>query len=230
MARSVRQSVCRYQVALSTIRHRHIQRKLGLLPIPLHRSVRGSSRRADVFSSIIAGFDEALEFLSISDAVKQKKRRYHRHLKSVCTSVRSFVVTNCQDRITITMPQIIIEHSKGLDEEHCSQGGQPSTLQHLCDELWQSFASHPSVTSPDTVRVRCICSTASRIYGGSGPTDNQSFAHATLLLLPGRSDEMRQELAQLIMDTLQKHLPNVQSLSVRLDDINQPYLKVMKDK
>ena len=133
------------------------------------------------------------------------------------------------------MPQVIIEHSKGLEELQLHHDGEPkntSILQRVCEEIWEQFASHPSVTGPETVRVRCICASASRIYGGphdSSDRNNQSFAHATLLLLPCRSDETRQELAQIIMDTFQKYLTDCQSLSVRLDDIGQPYLKVIKD-
>lgn len=112
------------------------------------------------------------------------------------------------------MPHIVIEHSSGLEDSH--------DLQALCDALWQKFADHHSVTAPDTVRTRTLAATASRI--GVEP---QTFAHATLLLLPGRSDETRTELAQLVLDTLQAHLSDVGSLTVRLDDIQQPYMKRM---
>ncbi len=112
------------------------------------------------------------------------------------------------------MPHIIIEHSAGLEAAH--------DLQALCDDLWQAFADHPSVNGPDTVRTRTIAATASRIG-----VDPQTFAHATLLLLPGRSDATRTELAQLTLDTLQAHLPDVGSLTVRLDAIEQPYMKRM---
>jgi 5-carboxymethyl-2-hydroxymuconate isomerase len=112
------------------------------------------------------------------------------------------------------VPHIVIEHSSGLEDSH--------DLQTLCDNLWKKFADHPSVTSPDTVRTRTIAATASRI--GVEP---QTFAHATLLLLPGRSDETRADLARLVLDTLDTHLPDVGSLTVRLDDIVQPYMKRM---
>ena len=112
------------------------------------------------------------------------------------------------------MPHIVIEHSAGLQDSH--------DLQALCDTLWQRFAEHPSVKGPDTVRVRCIAATASRI--GVEP---QSFAHATLLLLPGRTEEDRQALAGMIMDALQGALAHVGSLTVRLTDLNPPYLKRM---
>ena len=112
------------------------------------------------------------------------------------------------------MPHIIIEHSAGLEDSH--------DLQALCDDLWKKFAAHASVTAPDTVRTRTIAATASRI--GVEP---QSFAHATLLLLPGRSDETREDLARLVLDTLDAHLSDVGSLTVRLDAIEQPYMKRM---
>ncbi|MEO1137934.1 MAG: 5-carboxymethyl-2-hydroxymuconate isomerase [Pseudomonadota bacterium] len=112
------------------------------------------------------------------------------------------------------MPHIIIEHSAGLDTSH--------DLQTLCDDLWTVFANHPAINGPDTVRTRTIAATASRI--GIEP---QSFAHATLLLLPGRNDETKAELAKLILDTLETHLPDVGSLTVRLDAIEQPYIKRM---
>jgi len=112
------------------------------------------------------------------------------------------------------MPHIVIEHSTGLEISH--------DLQSLCDVIWQGFADHASVNGPDTVRVRCIAATASRI--GVEP---QSFAHATVLLLPGRSDAHRNELAQLVMDAMIGPLADVGSLTVRLTDLNPPYLKRM---
>lgn len=112
------------------------------------------------------------------------------------------------------MPHIVIEHSKGLEDSH--------DLQALCDRLWQVFAAHASVSGPETVRVRTIAATASRI--GVEP---QSFAHATLLLLPGRDEATREDLARIVLAEIEAALPDVGSLTVRLTDINQPYLKRM---
>ncbi|QYX57689.1 5-carboxymethyl-2-hydroxymuconate isomerase [Roseovarius sp. SCSIO 43702] len=112
------------------------------------------------------------------------------------------------------MPHIVIEHSAALDQSH--------DLQALCDRLWRAFADHPSISGPDTVRVRCIAATASRI--GVAP---QSFAHATLLLIPGRDDATREELARMTLDILIDALADVGSLTVRLTDLNPPYLKRM---
>ncbi len=112
------------------------------------------------------------------------------------------------------MPHIVIEHSRGLEDSH--------DLQAVCDTLWDTFAHHSAITAPDTVRIRTIAATASRI--GVEP---QTFAHATLLLLPGRSEDTRKELAQMILDALTTALPDVGSLTVRLDHLNQPYLKRM---
>jgi len=112
------------------------------------------------------------------------------------------------------MPHIVIEHSAGLQDSH--------DLQALCDAIWHGFAAHPSVKGPETVRVRCIAATASRI--GVEP---QSFAHATVLLLPGRTEADRQVLAGLTMSALEAALADVGSLTVRLTDLNPPYLKRM---
>ena len=112
------------------------------------------------------------------------------------------------------MPHIVIEHSKGLERSH--------NLQGLCDRLWEHFAAHPSVKRPETVRVRTMAATASRI--GVEP---QTFAHATLLLLPGRDEATREELARMILAELEASLPDVGSLTVRLTDLNPPYLKRM---
>jgi len=112
------------------------------------------------------------------------------------------------------MPHIVIDHSAGLQNSH--------DLQALCEVIWQGFAAHPSVKGPDTVRVRCMPASASRI--GVEP---QTFAHAEVLLLPGRSEEHRLALAQLVMEALEAALPDVGSLTVRLTDLNQPYLKRM---
>lgn len=112
------------------------------------------------------------------------------------------------------MPHIVIEHSKGLDQSH--------DLQALCEDLWQAFAAHPSVSAPETVRVRTIAATASRT--GVEP---QTFAHATLLLLPGRDEATREDLARMTLAALDTRLPDVGSLTVRLTDLNPPYLKRM---
>jgi len=112
------------------------------------------------------------------------------------------------------MPHIVIEHSARLDASH--------DLQALCDALWDIFANHPEITDPATVRVRTIASTASRI--GVEP---QTFAHATLLLLPGRDEATRRALAELILNTLDDFLPDVGSLTVRVDHLDAPYIKRM---
>ena len=112
------------------------------------------------------------------------------------------------------MPHIVIEHSKGLDQSH--------DLQALCDTLWGALAHHAEINGPDTVRVLTIAATASRI--GVEP---QTFAHATLILMPGRSDAVKQDFAQIILDALDAALPDVGSLTVRLTDLHQPYLKRM---
>ena len=112
------------------------------------------------------------------------------------------------------MPHIVIEHSKGLEQSH--------DLQALCDTLFEAVAAHGSVSGPEAVKVRTIAATASRI--GVEP---QSFIHATLLLMPGRDEPTRADIAQVVMDVLLERTGDVGSLTVRLSDLNPPYLKRM---
>ncbi len=112
------------------------------------------------------------------------------------------------------MPHLILEHSSDISCKH--------DVQALCDRLFEKLAAHPAITSPDTVRTRALPCDAFRLG-----IEVQSFAHATLLLLPGRDDPTRENLAQIILDELCQSLPDIGSLTVRLDDINPPYLKRM---
>ena len=110
------------------------------------------------------------------------------------------------------MPHIVIEHSAGLEHSH--------DLQALCDALFEAVAAHPSVSGPQAVRARCFAATAARV--GVAP---QTFAHAALYLLPGRDEATQTEMAQQVLDVLDAHLPDIGSLSVRVQDLNPPYLK-----
>ncbi len=112
------------------------------------------------------------------------------------------------------MPHLVIEHSAELKATHDLQG--------LCERLFDMLVAHPSVGDPASVRVRTIACTEYRLG-----VDPQSFAHATLLLLPGREQAVRETMARMILDELEAAMPEVGSLTVRLDDLNPPYLKRM---
>lgn len=110
------------------------------------------------------------------------------------------------------MPHVIVEHSAGLDDAH--------DLQALCHALFAALAAHPAVPQPDTLKVRCLPCPHSVIG-----TEPQSFAHCTLRLLPGRDAATRSDLSATLLAVLDRHLPQVGSLSVDLADLDPAYAK-----
>ncbi len=110
------------------------------------------------------------------------------------------------------MPHVTIEHSTNL--------GKPVDLAALCDAVFEALADHPAVTSPEALKVRTVVCDAHRI--GTNPG---SFAHATLLLLPGRDAATKSDLAQTILAAMARVLPATGSLSVNLADLDPAYAK-----
>ncbi len=112
------------------------------------------------------------------------------------------------------MPHLVIEHSAELSESH--------DMQALCDGLFERVAAHPTISSPATLRVRAIPCPAYRLG-----IEVQTFAHATLHLLPGRDGKTKSELAQSILQGLVTALPEVGSLTVNLTELDASYAKRM---
>jgi len=110
------------------------------------------------------------------------------------------------------MPHVIIEHS--------DRAATVDALQTLCDAMFDQLAAHDAIAHPESLKIRTVQSGVHRLG-----TEPQSFAHATLLLLPGRSPETKAALAQLMLSVLQTHLGNVGSLSVNLSDLDPTYAK-----
>jgi 5-carboxymethyl-2-hydroxymuconate isomerase len=108
----------------------------------------------------------------------------------------------------------VIEYSAELSESH--------GIQALCDGLFEKVAAHPAVTSPAALRVRAIPCRAYRLG-----IEVQTFAHATLHLLPGRDDKTKSDLAQTILQGLVTALPDVGSLTVNLSELDTSYAKRM---
>ncbi len=90
----------------------------------------------------------------------------------------------------------------------------------LCEAVFDSLAGHDAIPHPETLKIRSYRCEAHRI--GTLP---DSFAHARLELLPGRSERMKTDLAQLILQTMRAHLPTVGSLSVDVADLSPSYVK-----
>ncbi|RKF14108.1 5-carboxymethyl-2-hydroxymuconate isomerase [Roseovarius spongiae] len=110
------------------------------------------------------------------------------------------------------MPHVIIEHSADVAQE--------VDLAALCDAVFDALTAHPEVPDPAALKVRTIACAAHR--GGTTP---DSFAHATLLLLPGRDAETKADMTQTILDALAAILPRTGSLSVNLADLDPAYVK-----
>ena len=110
------------------------------------------------------------------------------------------------------MPHVIIEISPDA-------ASQPA-LGALCDALFAALAAHPAITKPETLKLRTYTAGA-HLLG----TQGQSFAHATLRLLPGRDDATKSELAQVILSVLKAEMPQVHSVSVDIADLSLAYAK-----
>ena len=107
------------------------------------------------------------------------------------------------------MPHLTIEHSQDV-----------AASQALVDDLYDALAAHPAVPRPESLKIRTLPCTHHRIG-----TDPQSFAHAHLALLPGRDGPTKAVLAQLVLDRMAVHLPDVGSLSVDVSELSAAYAK-----
>ncbi len=110
------------------------------------------------------------------------------------------------------MPHVVIEQSP--------DAAPPEALTALCADLYEALAAHPGIPRPDALKLRTLQSGA-HLLGTRG----QSYAHATLLLLPGRDADTRSDLAQVILRVMAEALPQVHSLSVDLADLDAAYAK-----
>ncbi|MDA5092669.1 5-carboxymethyl-2-hydroxymuconate isomerase [Aliiroseovarius sp. KMU-50] len=107
------------------------------------------------------------------------------------------------------MPHVRIEHA-----------GTAVDQQKVCEAVFDALAAHKAIPHPESLKVRALPCDAYRIG-----TEPASFAHAHLTLLPGRSDEVKTELARLILTVMRRHLPEVGSLSVDVADLSSSYVK-----
>lgn len=105
------------------------------------------------------------------------------------------------------MPHVIIEHSTGVE-------GLPA----LCAAIFDALAAHSAIPRPETLKLRTF-EAGTHLLGTRG----QSFAHATLRLLPGRDADTKSDLVQVILGVMAEMLPDVHSLSVDLADLDPAY-------
>ncbi len=107
------------------------------------------------------------------------------------------------------MPHIVIEHSTNVGETH--------DMSALCRAVFDTAKA--SGVFPDTTAIKVRAIAYDHFVIG---TDPQSFAHATIHLLAGRSPAVKAALTQTILDEMEKHLPTVGSLSVDIVDMDPP--------
>jgi len=100
------------------------------------------------------------------------------------------------------VPQVIIEFSKELEQQH--------SIQALCDSLFEALAAEDEITDPSTIKIR-----ARPIEFYRNGTEPPSFVHATFLLLDGRDEATRKHLNHRILSVMEAALPDVGSLSVQ---------------
>ncbi len=110
------------------------------------------------------------------------------------------------------MPHVIIEHSAPVADTH--------DLQALCQSIFDTLAALPEVPNAASLKIRTLLCPA-WVIG----TEPQSFAHATLLALPGRSETQKATLTEAILKDLERHLPDVGSLSVNFGELDAAYTK-----
>lgn len=107
------------------------------------------------------------------------------------------------------MPHLIIQHSTNVAADDA-----------LCDALFQALAAHDAIPQPESLKIRTLPCPHWRI--GTNP---QSFAHADLLLLKGRDDATKADLARAILTVMELHLPQVGALSVDIGELSDAYTK-----
>lgn len=99
------------------------------------------------------------------------------------------------------MPHVSIEFSEGIEQTH--------NIQLLCEEMFRVLAAQDAFDEP-TIKIR-----ATPVKYFCIGTEPQTFAHATLLLMAGRDQNIRAHLNKTILDVLNKALPDVGSLTVK---------------
>lgn len=109
------------------------------------------------------------------------------------------------------MPHCIIEHSNDL------------TPKPLIDAVYQG-SLESALFQPDDIKTRTIA--YQHYQSGELP---QSFVHVTAKILSGRNIEQRRQLAQLILQAIEKVGLKAISLTVEIVQIeNESYAKIVK--
>lgn len=102
------------------------------------------------------------------------------------------------------MPHIHVEYS-----DNVQLAAKPLLL-----AINQAFIAAGYATDPSDVKSRAICQ--SDYVVGMEADSAYAYVHAKVSLLAGRSDELKAEIADLVLNTMQQHVPQQQGLNVQL--------------
>lgn len=105
------------------------------------------------------------------------------------------------------MPHLILEHSEELVGTH--------DIAALVRDLFQT-ATDSGIFGPEDIRARSVAC-QNTVTGAARP----GFAHLTLCMMAGRSEELRKGLAQDLLAVMLKHLPDIGALSVSPEEIQR---------
>lgn len=106
------------------------------------------------------------------------------------------------------MPHIVIDYSEGLDETH--------DLPALCRAVFDAAAD--TGVFPDIPSIKVRARPCPHFLLGSDP---QSFAHADVGLLDGRTEDQKATVTHAVLSAMDAHLPGVGSLTVDIYDMSR---------
>ena len=104
------------------------------------------------------------------------------------------------------MPHIVIDYSEGLEKTH--------DMNALCRAAFEAAAATGVFKDIPSIKVRARPSP----YFVLGK-DPQSFAHADVALLDGRTDAQKSTVTHAVLEAMKAHLPDVGSLTVDIHDL-----------
>lgn len=113
--------------------------------------------------------------------------------------------TSCLDR-TPALPHLVLEISRSLAAHH--------PIDPILLALHET-ASSTGIVLADDLKIRAMPVESAWIAGRL-----DDFAHLTVALLEGRSDEQKTVLSESLLRVLCIHLPEVERLSVELRDMH----------
>lgn len=102
------------------------------------------------------------------------------------------------------MPHLVIEHSPEIADD----------MPALCQAVFDAACGCTTFPDPKAVKVRSrLCSNHT---GGTG----DGFAHTTVRMLAGRTDDLKSEVTAAVLAAMQTALPTTASLTVEVVDMH----------